>query len=57
MITLQTPPSINSVLGGNVPVSYNKLVIAPFTMDPVGLSITGTLQLSSTSVPTTSGNC
>jgi hypothetical protein len=52
MITLTTPPEINSVLGGNTPVAYDKLVIAPFTFDPVGLMINANLQLSSTTVPT-----
>lgn len=51
MITLTTPPAINSVLGGDAPVNYDKLVIAPFTLDPKGLQIRGTLRLSSTAVP------
>lgn len=52
MITLTTPTEINSVLGGNVPVAYNKLVLAPFTMDPVGQTITGTVRLMATGAPT-----
>lgn len=52
MITLTTPPSINSILGGSAPVSYNKLVIGPFTMDGVTQTITGQLRLTSTSTPT-----
>jgi hypothetical protein len=51
MITLTTPPQINSVLGGSAPVAYNKLVIGPFTMDPVNQTITGSLRLTSTSNP------
>ena len=51
MITLTTPHDINSILGGNAPVPYNKLVISPFTMDPVGQSLAGTLRLTSTTTP------
>lgn len=52
MITLTTPAQINSVLGGNAPVDYNKLVVGPFTMDGVAQTITAKLRLSSTSNPT-----
>lgn len=48
MITLTTAPSINSILGGSAPIAYNKLVIGPFTMDPVNQTITGSLRLTST---------
>jgi hypothetical protein len=48
MITLTTPPSINSILGGSAPVAYNKLVLGPFTMDGVTQSVVGTLRLTST---------
>lgn len=48
MITLTTPTAINSVLGGNAPVSYDKLVIGPFTMDSINQTITGNLRLTST---------
>jgi hypothetical protein len=51
MITLTTPAQINSVLGGNVPVDYNKLVISPFTMDPVNQAISGQLRLTATASP------
>lgn len=51
MITLTTPPQINSILGGSAPVAYNKLVIGPFTMDPVNQTITGSLRLTSTANP------
>lgn len=47
MITLTTAEQINSVIGGNVPIGYNKLVLSPYTIDPVTQSITGTLRLSS----------
>lgn len=52
MITLTTPDQINSVLGGNAPVSYDKLVIAPFTMNGVDQTINAVLRLTSTSSPT-----
>lgn len=51
MITLTTPKEINSVLGGNAPVAYNKLVLGPFTMNGVDQTIIGTLRLTSTSTP------
>lgn len=52
MITLTTPPSINSVLGGNSPISYDKLVVSPITIDPMNSVISGNLQLTSNSNPT-----
>jgi hypothetical protein len=52
MITLTTPTAINSVLGGNAPVAYNKLVLAPFTMDGVNQTISGTVRLTSTTSTT-----
>lgn len=51
MITLTTPPQINSVLGGSAPIPYNRLVLAPFTMDPSTLLVTGTFKLTSTGNP------
>lgn len=52
MIALTTPAQINSVLGGNVPVGYDHLVVSPFTMSPTDRTITGTLRLTSTAVTT-----
>lgn len=52
MITLTSPAQINSVLGGNAPVGYDKLVLSPFQMDAVTQIITGTLRLTSTASPT-----
>lgn len=52
MITLTTPPQINSVLGGSAPIGYDKLVLSPFTMDAVGQTVRGTLRLTSTATPT-----
>ena len=51
MITLSTPPVINSVLGGSAPVSYDKCVIGPFTFDPATLLVTGAVRLTSTANP------
>lgn len=48
MITLTTPAQINSVLGGNAPVAYDKLVTTPLSFDPVNQAITGQLRLTST---------
>jgi hypothetical protein len=51
MITLTTAPEINSILGGNAPVQYNKLVLGPFQLDPVGGTVSGTIRLTSTAAP------
>jgi hypothetical protein len=51
MITLTTPASINSVLGGNVPVAYGAFVLAPFTMDAKTLQITGIIRLTAAASP------
>ena len=48
MITLTTPAQVNSVLGGNSPVSYDKLVVGPFTFDPIGMVVNAKLRLTST---------
>ena len=48
MITLTTPRALNIVLGGNTTVSYNKLVVGPFTMNQVTQIITATLVLTAT---------
>lgn len=52
MITLTTATQINSVLGGNAPIDYNKLVISPFTMDAVNQTVDARVRLTSTTVPT-----
>ena len=53
MITLTTPPQINSVLGGSAPIGYNHLVVAPFTLDPFNLQsgVRGTIRLTSSASP------
>lgn len=50
-ITLTTAAQINSVLGGSAPVAYGHLVLSPFTMDPVANTVSGTLKLTSSTVP------
>lgn len=51
MITLTTAAQINSVLGGSAPVGYNKLVLSPFTMNPVDQVVQSTVRLTSTANP------
>lgn len=51
MITLTTPAAVNSVLGGNVPIAYDHLVLSPLTHDPTALTITATVRLTSTANP------
>lgn len=51
MITLTTPAQINSVLGGTSPVAYDHLIISPLTHDPMSLSVTGTIRMTSTAAP------
>jgi hypothetical protein len=48
MITLTTPHPVNSVLGGDAPIDYDKLVLAPFTMDGVAKIITAQVRMTST---------
>lgn len=51
MIALTTPAQINSILGGSAPVAYDHLVISPLTHDPMALTISGTIRLTSTANP------
>jgi len=51
MITLTTPAVINSVLGGNAPVNYNKLVIDNIRMGTQSKDTSATLVLTSTTNP------
>jgi len=51
MITLTTPPQVNSVLGGNTPVGYDKFVLSQIVFDTVALSLTATIRLTSTATP------
>jgi hypothetical protein len=51
MITLTTPAQVNSVLGGNTQINYDRMVIAPMSLDPVGMTITGRVRLTSSANP------
>jgi hypothetical protein len=51
MITLTNPPSVTSVLGGNTLVAYNHFFLSPIAVDPVALTITGTVRITSTADP------
>jgi hypothetical protein len=51
MITLTSPAQINSVLGGSAPVAYDHLIISPITLDPMSLTISGTIRMTSTAAP------
>jgi hypothetical protein len=51
VITLTTPPQVNSVLGGNTLVSYNKLVLSPITLHPTSGEVGASFRLTSTTVP------
>lgn len=51
MITLSQPHEINAILGGNLPIPYDKFVVSPYTMDAVAQTVTGTLRLTSSANP------
>ena len=51
MITLTTPKAVNSVLGGAATIAYDRLVLSPFTMNPVDKTIAGTVRLSASGNP------
>lgn len=48
MITLTTPPVVNSVLGGNTPIGYDKFVLSSITYDTVNMQISASIRLTST---------
>lgn len=52
MITLTSPAQINSVLGGNVPVAYNRLVLSSITFDTALGSVSARVSLTSSASPT-----
>ncbi len=51
MITLTTVPLVQSVLGGNAPVGYDKFVVQAVRYEVVDKTITATLRLTSTGSP------
>ena len=55
MITLTTPPKVTAKLGSTLAgdqVSYDKMVLAPLTLDRVAQTISGNVRLTSTAAPT-----
>lgn len=59
MITLTSPAQIQSILGGNAPIAYDKLVISPISFNPISQSVAANLVLTSTAkpaMPALSGN-
>ncbi len=52
MITLTAAFPVRSQLGSATTINYEKAVIGPFTMDPIGQTVSGTIRLTSTSAPT-----
>ena len=51
MITLTTPAIVNSVLGGSVPVNYDKFALTSLTHDPVNMRISCFIAMTSTASP------
>lgn len=51
MINLTIPKLVNSVLGGDSTVAYDKFVLSSITYDTVGISLRGTVRISSTAMP------
>ena len=50
-ITLSTPAQVNTVLGGNILVGYDHVVLSPLNLNAVDRKITGTVRLTSSSDP------
>lgn len=51
MITLTTPPTINTVLGGATPVAYQKTTLTNLHVHPPTRRIEADVQMVSTTVP------
>jgi hypothetical protein len=51
MITLTTPPAINSRLGSADTVAYDRMVLSSFLLDPVSRRVDGNLRITSTAAP------
>jgi hypothetical protein len=51
MISLSIPLQINTVLGGDVKVAYDKLVLSHIELNPVDNTINAAVRLTSTSTP------
>lgn len=51
MITLTNPAVINSVIGGNSPINYDKFVLSNIRVDPLTSTIRATVNMTSISNP------
>ena len=51
MITLTTPPSINSIIGGNSPVSYDKFSLSNIKYEVGTNNISANIKITSTANP------
>lgn len=51
MITLTTPPSVNSVLGGNAPISYDRFALSSITYDTLNMQVTAQIRITSSANP------
>lgn len=51
MITLTTPPSVNSVLGGNAPISYDRFALSFITYDTVNMRVDAQIRITSSANP------
>lgn len=51
MITLTTPPSVNSVLGGSAPIAYDKFVLSSISYDTVNKQVSCQITITSTAAP------
>ncbi len=50
-ITLTTPPSILTVLGGSTLATYDHVVLSPMTLSPTDLTINASVRLTSSADP------
>lgn len=51
MITLTSPPAVNSILGGAGTVSYDRFVLQTITYDTVNLTVNAVIRITSTTNP------
>jgi hypothetical protein len=51
MITLTNPVAIRTVLGSNVSVNYDRMVLTPINLDPVTKLVGATIRITSTTQP------
>ena len=51
MITLTTPPSVNSVLGGNAPINYDRFALSSISYDTVSMQVNALIRITSSANP------